>query len=106
MRLKAFAIFDSQALVYNTPFFFGQDGQALRAVSDLVNDPQSSVSKHPADYTLYRVGEFDDQKGLFESTEPVVLVQLAALVNREVNEDQLGLGFGNGEDRSLSDAQS
>ena len=59
MKLKIFSIFDAKAEAFNTPFFFNMTGQATRAFQDLVADPQSAISKHPEDYTLFEIGEFD-----------------------------------------------
>ena len=63
MKLKVFSIFDSKAEAFNTPFFFNMTGQALRAFEDLAKDPQAAISKHPEDYTLFEIGEFDTDTG-------------------------------------------
>lgn len=60
MTLKVFAVYDSKALCYGVPFFMPSVGAAVRAFGDLACDPQSSVSKHPTDYILFEVGEFND----------------------------------------------
>lgn len=65
MRIKAFAIFDVKAKSYGQPFFAPHNGVALRMFSDLVEDKNSSVSRHAEDYKLYLVGEWDDQEGIF-----------------------------------------
>ena len=64
MILKMFAIFDNKADVYMTPFFFPATGQAVRAFADLVGDERSTVSKHPDDYKLVLIGEWDDSTGV------------------------------------------
>lgn len=69
MKLCVYSIFDVKAGVFNTPFFQVNDQVAKRAFSDLVNDPQSMLFKHPEDFTLWRLGEFDDQLGDFEETK-------------------------------------
>lgn len=66
MKLKAYAIFDIKADVFNVPFFFTTNGQAVRAFQDLAQDPQSTVSKHPEDYKLVRLGSYDDETGVLE----------------------------------------
>lgn len=43
---------------------------AIRALSDLVKDEQSMVSRHPEDFVLYQIGEFNDQKGEFSNINP------------------------------------
>lgn len=77
MKLKVFSIYDEKALVYRNPFFMAHDGQALRAFGDLVGDKDSEVAKHPEDYTLYRLGEYDDCSGVFESLKAPVFMSRA-----------------------------
>lgn len=59
MKLHIFAIKDSKAEAFNTPFFQATQGQALRAFQDLANDKTSTVSMHPEDYSLYQLGYYD-----------------------------------------------
>lgn len=72
MKLKIFSVYDSKALAYGVPFFMPSVGSAVRAFSDLANDPQSMVNRHPTDYVLYEVGEFDDTVGGVVSVQPFV----------------------------------
>lgn len=64
MKFKIFSIYDSKAQQFNTPIFLAQEGQAIRAFDDLCNNKDSEVSKHPEDYTIFAIGEFDDDNGL------------------------------------------
>lgn len=73
MILKAFAVCDLKADIFNSPFFFPAIGQAVRAFADLANDNQSSVSRHPEDYKLFHIGEYDDQTGILTSITPAPL---------------------------------
>lgn len=59
MTLFMFSIYDNKADAFNTPFFMAARGQAVRAFTDLVNDGQSAISKHPEDYKLCVLGEFN-----------------------------------------------
>jgi len=63
MRMFVYTIFDSATAAYMRPFFMQSDGQATRAFSDIANDPDHDIGKHPEDYSLYRIGQWDDQKG-------------------------------------------
>ena len=47
-------------------------GAAIRAFSDAVNDPQTVLSRHPGDYVLYQVGEFNDSDGTLKTVAPAV----------------------------------
>ncbi len=69
MKLCVYSVFDVKSGIFNTPFFQINDNVARRSFMDLVNDPQSLLYKHPEDFTLWRLGEFDDQLGDFEETE-------------------------------------
>lgn len=67
MILRAYTIYDLKALQYHPPFFASTDGAAMRMVADLVNDPSTTVGRHPADYVLFACGEWDDQLGQFDA---------------------------------------
>lgn len=64
--LKVFAILDRKAGFYNVPFFFPSTGQAIRAAMDMAADPNTILNRHPADFDLFELGEFDDQTARFE----------------------------------------
>lgn len=63
MITNSYTIYDRKALVYAPPFFAATDGLALRMFGDAVNDPQTSLFRHPGDYVLYRCGAWDDNAG-------------------------------------------
>lgn len=63
MNMKIFSIFDEKTEVYSKPFYELTIGSAIRVFSDAANDPQSPFSKHPEDYTLFLIGDFDDNTG-------------------------------------------
>lgn len=71
MILKAYAIYDNKGLLYHAPFFMSTDGQAVRALSDLVNDNTTSIARHPGDYVLFGIGTYDDQKGMMQGISPL-----------------------------------
>jgi hypothetical protein len=64
MKLNVYSIFDSAAKAYTSPFFMHNDGLAIRAFQDNVNaEQENNISKHPDQFTLFRIGEFDDSTG-------------------------------------------
>lgn len=63
-KLQIFAVYDKKALAYNNPFYYHQKGQALRGFEDAINDTQSPFSKHPEDFSLFHLGEFNDTTGV------------------------------------------
>ena len=77
MILKVFSVLDTKGDVFLPPFFMAATGQAIRAFPDLANDPNTVVSRHPGDYRLVQLGEFDDASGRLSSIEPMVLLGYA-----------------------------
>jgi hypothetical protein len=63
MIYKIFTVYDSKLEAYLQPFFMQSKGAAIRAFSDSSNDTQTQFSKHPGDFTLFEIGEYDDQNG-------------------------------------------
>ncbi len=63
MKQWVFSVFDSKAEMFNQPMFFKAKPEALRAFSDEANRQESAIFKHPGDYTLFLIGEFDMDTG-------------------------------------------
>jgi hypothetical protein len=61
---KIFSIYDEKAGAYLQPFFLDTVGQAERALLDCLADSNHNFSRHTADFTLFLLGEFDEQTGL------------------------------------------
>lgn len=72
---KLFSIYDKKGQVYSNPSFFPNKSVALRALGELVNDGQSSVSKYPNDFNVWVVGEWDDQKGELNAYKKLELLE-------------------------------
>lgn len=70
MKLVVCSVRDSAVNAFMPPFFSRHLGEAMRSFGDLVRDPQSNVSRHPVDFQLYLLGEYDDTTGLITSQEP------------------------------------
>ncbi len=69
MKLNAYTIYDVASGVYMRPFFSQADGQAIRGFKDIATDADHEVGKHPEDYTLYRIGSFNDTSGKMDGEE-------------------------------------
>jgi len=65
MIIRVFAIYDGKAHIFGQPFFQLSDVLAVRACTVAAQDPQSMLSKCPADFTLFALGSFDDERGVF-----------------------------------------
>ena len=61
------AIFDTKAKFYKSPTMMRTRGEALRAFSDLANDKQTEIGKHPEDFVLFMLATFDEVKGVYHN---------------------------------------
>lgn len=93
-KQKMFCVFDVKVGAYAQPFFMRTAGEALRSWEEACNDSQSMMCKHPADYTLFEVGEFDDNSGRVATYEVLKPLSTAIEVKRAAPEAQPGLPFG------------
>lgn len=88
MIMKIFSVFDSKAAFFGNPFFDQNEGSAIRNFSDAVNDssnPNNMWHKHPEDFSLFYLGEFDNLVGSFSSDIPRCVLTASAL--RELKAD-------------------
>jgi len=85
MKISIYSIYDSKASAYAPPFFLLRDQQAIRAFSDTAKDPSTQLNRHPADFTLHKIGEFDDQSGKIEACkQPEFLAAATEFVDKPV----------------------
>ena len=61
--MKMYAIYDRAIEAFGQPIFVKAQGQAIRSFMDECKNPESQFNKHPEDYELYYIGEFDETKG-------------------------------------------
>lgn len=87
MVLKVFSIHDSKAEAFMAPFTATTNGMAIRMVMNLLSDPNSQASKYPGDFSLFMLGEFDDNTGRLKVTTPSSLGLLTEWTNKEQNND-------------------
>lgn len=84
MKLEIFAVYDSAAQAFLQPFFAPAKGSALRMLTDAVNDEKHEFSKHAADYTVFYLGSWDDNSGVFDSGPPERVVTCLELVMKTI----------------------
>lgn len=77
MILRIFSIFDSKAEAFIQPFYCTTPGLAIRSFESAVNQEGHDFQKYAADYTLFELGAFDQQKGLFDIHDTPINLGLA-----------------------------
>lgn len=65
MITGVYAVRDEKTEAFSSPLFFVTGGVALRSFSDECLSVESMLHKHPADYSFYQLGQYDDNAGTF-----------------------------------------
>ena len=77
MILQIFTVYDIKARAYLPPFFVPSIEVAKRTFLDASLDKEHQFGKHPEDYNLMHLGEFNDENGTFNILESKVSLGLA-----------------------------
>ncbi len=85
MKLNVYSIFDQATGLFSRPFFTQSDGDAQRSFTDIAQDAEHPIGKHPADYTLFRLGIFDDTNGKLTDEENSSLANGLVAVSQAKN---------------------
>jgi len=67
-KLNIYAIHDIKAEAFLKPFFADADGLAIRMFQEAANDQDHGFCKYAEDYTLYRIGVWDEQNGVVHAS--------------------------------------
>lgn len=81
MIVKAYCLYDNKVCAFATPFFAVNHATAIRMVKEVGMDLNTTVGRHPNDFQLYHVGEFDDQTGTFIAFPAVGLGLVGGLLS-------------------------
>lgn len=67
MIKKMYSVFDSKATFFGNPFLENSDASAIRAFSDAVleNNPQNQWNRHPEDFSLFYLADFETDNAQF-----------------------------------------
>lgn len=82
MKQLMYAVYDSKAKAFCRPFFAAVEAVALRAFEGGANDPENEIGRHPNDFSLFQVGEFDDDTGVVRPLEQHINFGLASQFRR------------------------
>ena len=91
MKLNAYTIYDVASGIHMRPFFGPADGQAIRQFKDIATDADHEIGKHPEDYTLLRIGTFNERDGTLTPETPEKLISGLQCVSMDRNPDQAKL---------------
>lgn len=84
MIIEIYAVKDKAVDAFLQPFFSQSLGSALRSLKQVVNDPNHQFAQSVHDYSLFRLGTFDDLSGVLspEPDGPSLITPLAGLTDK------------------------
>lgn len=86
MLSNIYALYDLKALNYSNPFYAVNDALALRMTIDAASSPDTLLNLHPADFQLFRIGEYDNESGCIRSDLNLhSLGKVDQILNKEQN---------------------
>lgn len=83
---QMFSIYDSKAYAFLPPFFLPTPEMAIRTFESCANEPGHMFCKHPFDFNLFHIGEFDDATGEIDKYEAKVNLGLAVTYKKTIGE--------------------
>lgn len=92
MKLLIYTVLDSKAAFFGNPWCAEREAAAIRSFSDAVNDgsnPNNQWFKHPEDFTLYHLGEYDNETATFDVCPPRAVVTASAMRSAKSPDFQL-----------------
>lgn len=95
MIIKMFSIFDSKMTTFSRPFFEQTEPSAIRVFRDAVNEqnPNNMWNKHPEDFSLFVLADFDDASGEIIPQLPKNLITASAIVELKKENPQMELAL-------------
>ena len=77
MLMKIFGIYDTGVSTWKPPMFCRSKGEILRWWTEIVNNRETEIAKHPMDFVLFELGSWDDDKCKFSLLSTHVSVGIA-----------------------------
>jgi len=86
MSVTIITVLDIQAETFLVPQFTHNKATAKRLFAQAVNEPGHDFNRHPESYSLYKIGEYNEETGLITPCDPEHLA-LAETVKAQSNEE-------------------
>ena len=84
MTTEMYTIFDSEAQIYQLPFYEINDGTAIRKLQQFATkSPEDVMVRYPEQFTLFHIGTYDDSTGSLHPVDPSVIMQMDKIITKE-----------------------
>ena len=82
MKRNIYMIYDSAAAMYIGPLVYRADGEALRDFEAGSMNADSKFGQNPEDFSLYKVGSFDDHDAILIPQDKICLATAQELLTK------------------------
>lgn len=83
MKHVVCAVWDEKVQSFLRPFFAPRLGAAIRMFSDEVENKESPMFAHPEDYSLFELGEWNDEDGMYKEVAAIPRKVITALAVKD-----------------------
>ncbi len=73
-----YSVFDSKVGAFLLPFFSRNRAVALRSFTTACQDESTDFHRYAGDYTLFEIGEWEPEKGIYSPLESKLSLGLAS----------------------------
>lgn len=80
---QIYLVHDIKANTYGVPLFFANNVEALRSLEQACSDPNTNLSKYPADYNFLHVAEYDKETGDIHSFQEKITLANCAQFSKQ-----------------------
>lgn len=88
-KLNLYAVHDSKAGMYNRPMPSTNDQTAIRGFIAQAINPESDIHKNQYDYSLFRIGQYDEESSIITPETPPEFLINAEQANLNDNKVKL-----------------
>lgn len=74
MQTFIYTIYDVKAKAYLLPIMMATDAIAVRSFTNVINQEGHQFNQNPEDYTLHRIGLFDDENAEIKHYNPELII--------------------------------
>lgn len=78
--INVYAIFDCKADIFIQPWFARTDAEAMRLLDQAVKQQGHEFQEHAEDYSLWRIGTWDEDEGLITGVVKMKLAEAHTLL--------------------------
>jgi len=70
MKYLIYSVYDVATETFMMPVYAKTEAEAIRGFKEAASAPDNAIGKHPADYSLFRIGEFTDHNADLRTETP------------------------------------